>query len=118
MTDSTADLDQLKAVLDQISARLASDPEYREQFRSTENQPAALYAAGVSAALLSGVLEEAGAEESEVAAYGMDLGSGGSGGDPNPIRVNTICVTPKVGSNSCRRLTVTITIGLNPPGTP
>jgi hypothetical protein len=119
MSQAEQDLDQLRAALDQIGARLANDPEYREQLRNSENQPAVLYAAGVSTAILSGALEEAGAEESEVAAFGMDLGAGSGGGDPNPIKVNTICVTPKIGSGSCRNLTVCISIkatGRNCPG--
>ena len=116
MTQATQDLDQLKAALDKIGERLANDPEYRNQLKSGENQPAALYAAGVSAAVLSGVLEEAGAEESEVAAFGMDLMGTGGDSDPNPILINTICVTPKVGSGSCRRLTLSITISVGKGG--
>lgn len=115
MSQSSDDLDQLKAVLEQIGTRLANDPEYREQLQSGENQAAALHAAGVSAALLSGALQEAGAEESEVAGFGMDLMGTGGGTDPQAIKVNTVCVTPKIGSGSCRKLTVVITIGLDPP---
>jgi hypothetical protein len=113
MSQADQDLEQLKAALEQIGARLANDPEYREQLRSSENQPAVLYAAGVSTAILSGALEEAGAEESEVAAFGMDLMAPSS--DPSAIKVNTICVTPKWGSGSCMSLTLHIRIRATGP---
>lgn len=115
MSDPTNDLAQLKAALDQIGNRLATDPEYRDQLRDSELQAAALHSAGVSAALLAGVLEDAGAEESEVAAFGMGDIKPTTGPDVSAIKVNTNCVTPGIGSGSCRRLTLSITISTNPP---
>lgn len=109
MTQATQDLEQLKAALDQIGARVASDPAYAEELRNSENQAATLHAAGVSTALLAGVLQEAGAEDAEVAAFGLEM-IGAPRTDPDPIIINTICVTPTVGKGSCRRLTLTINI--------
>jgi len=105
------DLDQLKALLDQMGERLANDREYREQLRTSENHAAALHASGISTAMLAGAMQEAGAEESELA--GMDLST--TGEDPTAIKFNTVCITPKIGKNSCRKLTLSISIKLDPP---
>ena len=102
---ANADLEQLKTAIAEIGQRAANDPEYREQLRGSEVEQ--LQAAGVSALVLSGVLAEEGADEEEVSAYGMTLGSGPSGGDPTGIVINTLC---KLGT--CLTITVEITIGL------
>jgi len=114
MTRPTKDLDQLKALLDQMGERLANDREYREQLRTSENHAAALHASGISTAMLVGVMQEAGAEESELA--GLDLST--TEEDPTAIMINGHCVTPRIGQNSCSKITLTISVGTNPPKHP
>lgn len=111
------DLGELEAVLDRIGRQLAADPEYRELFRSSDTQAAALYAAGVTSALLAGALADAGAEESELVAFGMappdDTVASAIRADG--ILVNTVCTSPAADNGSCRRLTLSLQIDLEPP---
>lgn len=109
MADVSNDVEQLNAALAAMAEKAAADPEYRESLKA--NQVEALQVAGVSAFALAGVFAELGAEEEEVAAFGMSMPGGigaaapGGGGDPSELIFNTNCI------GTCRRSTIVITLG-------
>lgn len=109
MSDAEGDVVGLNAALAEMAERASSDPVYREALKT--NQVEALQSAGVSAFALSGVFAELGAEEEEVAAYGMAMpGAGaaagsGAGGSPSGIIINGVCV------GTCRSATIVIDLG-------
>lgn len=96
MADPRADVEQVNAALTQIGERAAADPEYRESLRT--NQVDELRAAGVSVFALSGAFAEEGAEEDDVAAFGMVMTRPGGG----QIIVSNTCL------GTCSGMTITV----------
>ncbi len=112
MSDVENDVAALNVALAGMAERAASDPAYREALKT--NQVEALQSAGVSAFTLSGVFAELGAEEEEVAAFGMAMGRGaagggtagpGAGGGPAGIIINGVCV------GTCKSVTIIVDLG-------
>ncbi len=108
MADVGKDVEELNIALAAMAERAASDPDYREALQA--NQVEALRGAGVSALGLAGVFAELGADEDEVASYGMRMpgigfASADGGEDPSKLIVNTLCI------GTCIRQTITITVG-------
>lgn len=109
MADAGSDVEHLNTALAEMAERASADPAYREQLKT--NQVEALQNAGVSAFTLSGVFAELGAEEEEVAAFGMATGrsvaGGGAvgGGEPAGIIINGICV------GTCKSVTIIVDMG-------
>jgi len=96
MADPRADLEKLHSALNEIAERSAADPAYRQSLRSDHVQE--LAAAGVSAYALTGALAEAGADEEEVAAFGMELISNPS--RPDEGKLSKICI------GTCKQQTI------------
>lgn len=111
MGDAGNDVEQLNAALAAMAERASTDPSYREALKT--NQVESLQSAGVSAFTLSGVFAELGAEEDEVAAFGMAMGRGGAGaaggptagGGPAGIIINGVCV------GTCKSVTIIVDMG-------
>lgn len=104
MADAGNDVEQLNAALAAMAEKAAADPEYRESLK--QNQVEGLRDAGVSAFTLAGTFEQLGADSEEVAAFGLDLGTGPTtpppGGETELIW-NTNCI------RTCRSITLVIT---------
>lgn len=110
MADVENDVERLNAALTEMAERAAADPAYREALKA--NQVEALQSAGVSAFALSGVFADLGAEEDEVAAFGMARGGmggagagAGGGGGASEVIINGVCV------GTCKSLTIIIDVG-------
>ncbi|MFN2504413.1 MAG: hypothetical protein ABR540_09310 [Acidimicrobiales bacterium] len=105
MADAGSDVEHLNTALAEMAERASADPAYRDQLKT--NQVEALQNAGVSAFTLSGVFAELGAEEEEVAAFGMATGRGVAvgGGEPAGIIINGVCV------GTCKSVTIIVDMG-------